>query len=730
MTKYLVGVIQNMRTKVKRLIFACVMVVMLLSLALPSFAALNDVSGHWAEPEVNKWVDKGIIKGYEDATFRPDNTITRAEFTALIARIFNFVKKADTVFPDVDADAWFAETVSKSVAAGIIKGDDTGNFRPYDPITRQEAAVILYRVFDLKVQNEKAADAFADSSSIPGWSKDAISSLFENGYIKGRPDNTFAPTDNLNRAEAVKMIDSIAGNLINVEGTYTGNFDGNLVVNTDGITLKDMSIAGDLFLAHGIGEGNVTLSNVNIDGRVVVRGGGENSIILDNTSITGTLLVIKKDGKVRIVVRGDSEVPYIQVSSSSIIAEEDVTGQGVGNVEVIELEPGETLVLDGDFEAVDVIAPGVTVNVEGGKVGKVNITESAVDSKVNIASATVEELNVAAKSEVNIGEDASLTNLNADASVNVAGKGTIENANINADDVVIEQKPANVTVAEGIKAEVGGEVIEGKPEEEETPVPIITPPPAPTVNVNAIKLSYKLPGTDEWVWTDSATHGGTITTLANLADTVQVRDIRIETTPSTGTMKLTSLVDSAGAGLIIPDILAVEKNLPTASIEELAGDFLSGGDGVSLKNLRAAFGGSVKVTGIINASNGAQQTVTFTINLKPDPSETPVNQWVNITEDTVNRIIYAEIKEGKADTRLRDIRVYQILSQSNNVPYSVIIDGTEYICAQVSSSVIADAISGGEWGTETLGYLKDYLADKTVQVVRSYGDEPYTLQFR
>ncbi|HHW31822.1 MAG TPA: S-layer homology domain-containing protein [Clostridiaceae bacterium] len=718
-------------SKAKKLVATCIMLAVLLSLALPSFASLNDVSGHWAESEINKWTEKGIIKGYDDSTFKPDNTINRAEFTALIARIFNYIKLSDKMFSDVDDNAWFAETVSKSIAAGIIIGDDTGLFRPYDPITRQEAAVILYRAFDLKVENKNAADKFADASSIASWSKDAVSALVEKGYIKGRPDNTYAPADNLTRAEAVKMIDGIAGNLKNVEGTYTGNIEGNLIVNTGNVILKDMNITGDLFLAHGIGDGDVTLTNVKVDGRIVVRGGGENSIILDNTTVGSNLLVIRKDGKVRIVVKGSSEIPNVQVSSNSIIVEEDVSGLGVGNVEIIELEPGESIVLDGDFESVDVLAPGVTVNVDGGTVGTINILESAIDAKINVASATVEEINVAAKSEVTISEEATLTNLNANASVKVSGNGTIENANVNAENVTIEQKPKNVTVAEGIKADIGGEVVEGKPEETETPVPPIIIPPAPTVTINAIKLSYKLPGDSTWSWTTEAcTNGGVINAFKSLHDTVQIKDIRIETTPSTGTMKLTSLVDSAGAGIIIPDILTVPQNLPEASIESLAGQFLSGGDGVSLKNLRAAFGGSVKVTGIINASNGAQQTVTFTINLKPDPSETPVNQWVNITEDTVNRIIYAEIKEGKADTRLRDIRVYQILSQSNNVPYSVIIDGTEYICAQVSSSVIADAISGGEWGTETLGYLKDYLADKTVQVVRSYGDEPYTLQFR
>jgi len=443
-----------MRTKVRRLLSVCITIAMLLTLALPSFASLDDVSGHWAESEINKWVEKGIVKGYGDGNFGPEDTITRAEFTALLARIFNFVKSSDKVFPDVSDTAWYADTVSKSVAADIIKGDDTGNFRPDDSISRQEAAVILYRVFDLKVKDEDAASSFVDYDSIPGWSKTAISALLENGYIKGRPDNTFAPTDNMNRAEAVKMIDSIAGDLKNVEGVYTGEIEGNLVVNTSDITLKDMNITGDLFLAHGIGEGEVTLSNVEVGGRVVVRGGGEDSIILDNTSIAGTLLVIKKDGKVRIVVKGDSEVPTVQVSSNAIILEEDLTGSGVGNIEVTELEAGDSIVLDGEFDSVDIAAPGVTVSFEGGSVENLNILESAVDSKVIIATATI-------------------TKLNVDASAAVEGKGLIINANVTADGVTIEQNPTFLNIAEGVTA-----IIAGQPTTSDMPAPII--PSVPT----------------------------------------------------------------------------------------------------------------------------------------------------------------------------------------------------------------------------------------------------------
>jgi hypothetical protein len=725
-----------MRTNVRKLLSVCIMVTMLLTLAIPSFASLDDISGHWAENEINKWVEKGIVKGYGDGTFGPENTITRAEFTALLARIFNFIKSSDKVFPDVSDTAWYAETVSKSVAAGIIKGDDTGNFRPGDPITRQEAAVILYRVFDLKVKNKDAAASFVDSGNIPGWSKDAISALLENGYIKGRPDNTFAPTDNMNRAEAVKMIDSIAGDLKNVEGTYTGDIQGNLVVNASGITLKDMKISGDLFLAHGIGEGEVILSNVDVGGRVVVRGGGENSIILENTSIAGTLLVIKKDGKVRIVVKGDSDIPTAQVSSASTIVEEDLTGLGIGDIEVIELEPGDSIILDGDFESLDVEAPGVTVNLEGGSVGAVNILESAVDSRVNINSATVTDLNIAARSEVTVNEGATLNNLNANATVAVTGTGTIENATINAEGVTIEQKPKKITVAEGVTATVEGKPVTSEPE---TP-PVVDIPSYPTVSVSAIKVGYSIDNGLNWVETDACTSGGTID-IATFDDNVQVKDIIVTAVPATGKIKLTSLLDSSGNGLQIPAALAEEQELPKASIDKMAKSIIGENKGISLKNLRTLFGSSVKITGLLTSDNGASLTVSFTLKLG-DPAEVEAkNEWVTFTKE--GSTVLAEIKDNKGDTPLQSIGVYTIISDTGYMPYKVVIKKDEetlgqFICADPDArGNIINAIYGVDyWYSQengTLEKLKVHMNTNNIYVLvyrtDAEGETPYTLKF-
>jgi len=100
----------------------------------------------WAAAAIDKWSTKGIILG-TDGEFRPNDSITRAEFVTIINRVFGFVDKSEETFSDVPATAWYADAIAKAVAAGTVNGDGTGKFNPNNPITCQEAAVIFYRVF-------------------------------------------------------------------------------------------------------------------------------------------------------------------------------------------------------------------------------------------------------------------------------------------------------------------------------------------------------------------------------------------------------------------------------------------------------------------------------------------------------------------------------------------------------------------------------------------------------
>jgi len=170
--------------------------------------SFQDVKGHWAVNEINNWVEDSLIKGYEDGTFRPDNPISRAEFVVLVNRAFDFEAKVDLNYKDIKGKEWFAEDVAIAKAAGYITGYEDNTFRPYNSITRQEAAVMIARVLNLApCYDSDFINKFKDGSSIASWSRNYVSALLRIGKIDGYTDGTFQPKQPISRAEAVVILD-------------------------------------------------------------------------------------------------------------------------------------------------------------------------------------------------------------------------------------------------------------------------------------------------------------------------------------------------------------------------------------------------------------------------------------------------------------------------------------------------------------------------------------------
>ena len=152
-----------------------------------------------AKPEEKPAPTKGYIAGYPDHTFRPAKSMTRAEAAAILARLCKLTG-ADNAKPDFkDADGWYNAAINDVVKAGYMKGYPDGSFKPDQPITRAEFAVILSHV----LKDETAPNPFKDTAG--HWAKDAIDKAYAQGIIKGYGDNTFRPDALVSRAEAVAM---------------------------------------------------------------------------------------------------------------------------------------------------------------------------------------------------------------------------------------------------------------------------------------------------------------------------------------------------------------------------------------------------------------------------------------------------------------------------------------------------------------------------------------------
>jgi len=175
---------------------------------LPAMA-ISDINDHWANDAIQRWSDFGVVRGYDDGTFRPDNHITRAEFATIINRVLRSDATSDATFPDVAPNAWYASEIRQAHATGFMRGDADGTMRPNDNVTREEAAVMLGRAFNV-AENSGNENPFADADEISGWASYLVDGMRAAGYITGFYDDTFRPRNYITRAETVVLIDRIA----------------------------------------------------------------------------------------------------------------------------------------------------------------------------------------------------------------------------------------------------------------------------------------------------------------------------------------------------------------------------------------------------------------------------------------------------------------------------------------------------------------------------------------
>lgn len=176
-------------------------------------APSNDFTGHWAETAIQHMVDARIITGYEDGTFRPNNPITRAEFSTIVAKAYGYTSTDGApAFTDVRSGDWHYSHVTALTAKGILKGVSDDQFAPNAQLTRQDMAVIIARIIadkGLALVTTNTASQFADAEQTAAYARDAVTLLCEKGIMNGVSDTAFAPMGNATRAEVATIIDRL-----------------------------------------------------------------------------------------------------------------------------------------------------------------------------------------------------------------------------------------------------------------------------------------------------------------------------------------------------------------------------------------------------------------------------------------------------------------------------------------------------------------------------------------
>lgn len=355
---------------------------------------------HWAYEALSSAVQNGILRG-ENQHLYPAQNLTRAEMAAIINRVFGAEEQADiTRFTDVQTSDWFYADLAKAAGMGTFVGDGS-LMNPNQVMSRQDVMLVLARALKLDTADTSNLNAYTDCAQIADYAKGAVAAMLKAGYISGFTDQTFRPQDSLTREQMAQILYNIFEKYINVSGTYTGDQSGNVIVNVPEVTLKDTTIAGDLIIGDGVGNGTVTLDNVTVQGRVLVRGGGENSLRIVNNSNVGSVIVTKSaSGKLRILSSDGARVDMVYVDD----------GQ-------------DTLILEGTFKNVAVESDNEML-LKNAVVTQLSVNAAAANVTIESGSVSNTVIGAAAsKAELSVGKDADMGMIDvaSDASIDVAG---------------------------------------------------------------------------------------------------------------------------------------------------------------------------------------------------------------------------------------------------------------------------------------------------------------------
>ncbi|MFD0714360.1 DNRLRE domain-containing protein [Paenibacillus sp. GCM10027626] len=170
---------------------------------------LKDIAGHWGQSWIEKAVQAGIVKGYSDSTFRPDQAVSRQELVAMLVRALQpqaGTGKVQSFTDQARIGNWAADAVAAAAQAGWITGYSDGSFRPQEGITRVELAAVLARASaGLTAEGDGQLSQFRDAEQIPAWAAKYVAAAAASGLMEGTGAGLFKPAGIVTRAEAAAI---------------------------------------------------------------------------------------------------------------------------------------------------------------------------------------------------------------------------------------------------------------------------------------------------------------------------------------------------------------------------------------------------------------------------------------------------------------------------------------------------------------------------------------------
>lgn len=170
--------------------------------------ALSDVGGHWAEAYITALTSKGIIAGFPDGTYRPNQPVTRAQFAAIVNNAFApQSQRTATSFTDVSSGFWGYQAIQSAYRGGFLAGYPGGVFRPNQQIPKVQAIVALSSGLDLRSNNTSVLSRYEDAYQIPEYAETAIAGATQSEMVVNYPDlDRFDPNRSATRAEVAAFV--------------------------------------------------------------------------------------------------------------------------------------------------------------------------------------------------------------------------------------------------------------------------------------------------------------------------------------------------------------------------------------------------------------------------------------------------------------------------------------------------------------------------------------------
>ncbi len=249
----------------KKTLLSVILVIALLFTQFSVFAFddMNEERLSWAKTAVEEMAKAGLIKGYEDGSFRPDNAVTKQEALILIARVLGFTEKSSAEYIEIASDIYsetlaelttpYKDEISYLLYRGILTTDDllvyASNVEAAHPLKRYEAAVLLTKVFERDLAAVESAEikiSFEDMADIPATAKAYVNYVCDKGIMNGMGDNLYMPNEKVTRA----MIATLLYRIIPVlDFDYA---EGNVLrFNADDSSIR-LSIADDEIVTYSV----------------------------------------------------------------------------------------------------------------------------------------------------------------------------------------------------------------------------------------------------------------------------------------------------------------------------------------------------------------------------------------------------------------------------------------------------------------------------------------------